>query len=275
MEIANLREGLKEGYSAPKGNVRLVIAQMDHLIATPLAESPFDSPAVRDKTADFQRSFDTLVREQITPAFRRYHDFLAAEYLPAAREAIGVSANPNGAACYDASVRHHSSIAIPATDVHEIGLQQNDKLTAEMKAIGERAFGTSDVPKLLQTVRTDKKYLFKSRADLIAYSESALARAKAAMHDWFGLLPKAGVIIQPYPTFREKSGPNEYNPPAEDGSRPACSSSMRTWPKPRAARRPKTLRSTKRFPGTTCRGDRARAQGDSSNQPLHIERGLR
>ncbi|HEV3140541.1 MAG TPA: DUF885 domain-containing protein, partial [Vicinamibacterales bacterium] len=70
-------------------------------------------------------------------------------------------------------------------------------------------------------VRTGKPYLFKSRADLIGYSQAALARAKAAMHDWFGLLPKADVVIQPYPKFREKNGPNEYNPPAEDGSRPA------------------------------------------------------
>src|SRR4029453_14682690 len=38
---------------------------------------------------------------------------------------------------------------------------------------------------------------------------------------WFGLLPKADVVIQRYPKFREKNGPNEYNPPAEDGSRPA------------------------------------------------------
>ena len=37
----------------------------------------------------------------------------------------------------------------------------------------------------------------------------------------FGLLPKADVVIKPYPAFREKNAPNEYNPPAEDGSRPA------------------------------------------------------
>ena len=56
---------------------------------------------------------------------------------------------------------------------------------------------------------------------MIGRSQAALARAKSAMHDWFGLLPKADVVIQPYPKFREKNGPNEYNPPAEDGSRPA------------------------------------------------------
>jgi uncharacterized protein (DUF885 family) len=55
---------------------------------------------------------------------------------------------------------------------------------------------------------------------LIAYSEAALARAKAAAPGWFGLLPKADVRIEPYPAYREKNAPNEYNVPAEDGSRP-------------------------------------------------------
>ena len=105
-------------------------------------------------------------------------------------------------------------------DVHALGLQQIDRLTAEMKTIAERSFHTSDVPKLLQQLRTDPKYLFKDRQDLIAYSQAALSRAKAAAPKWFGLLPKADVVIEPYPKFREKSGPNEYNPPAEDGSRP-------------------------------------------------------
>lgn len=220
-ESANLRDGLKQGYSAPKGIVGIVIDQMDTLIATPLKESPFDSPSLRDKTPEFQKAFDALVRDQITPAFRRYRDFLQNEYLPAARETIAVAANPDGAACYDASVRSHSSLRLSARDVHDIGLQEIDKLTSEMKTIAERSFQTSDVPALLQRLRTDKQYLFKNREELIAYSQAALARAKAAMGGWFGLLPRAEVVIEPYPKFREKNAPNEYNAPAEDGSRPA------------------------------------------------------
>ena len=77
------------------------------------------------------------------------------------------------------------------------------------------------MPTLLQHARTDKRYLFKGPDDLIARSQAALARAKDRIHDWFGLLPKADVVIERYPKFREKNGPNEYNPPAEDGSRPA------------------------------------------------------
>ena len=142
------------------------------------------------------------------------------EYLPAAREAIAVSAIPNGAACYDASVRYHSSLPVPAAQVHEIGLKKVDEISAEMKDIAEKSFHTSDVPALLTKLRTDKQYLFKDRAALIAYSQSALARAKEKVPADFGLWPKADVVIQPYPAFREKNGPNEYNSPAEDGSRP-------------------------------------------------------
>jgi uncharacterized protein (DUF885 family) len=220
-EIANLRKGLAAGYSAPKGNVRLVIDQMNALVRGATADSPFDSPSVRDRTPAFAREFDLLVREQIVPAFARYRDVLQKEYLPAARDAIAVSAIPNGVACYDASVRFHSSLAVAARQVHETGVQQVAQLDAEMATIGRRSFGASDVPALLQRARVDPQYLFKSREDLIAYSQAALARAKAKMRDWFDLLPKADVVIQPYPKFREKSGPNEYNPPAEDGSRPA------------------------------------------------------
>jgi uncharacterized protein (DUF885 family) len=219
-EIANLREGIKQGYTAPKGNVRITIDQFNTLLAGPLSASPFDSPSTRDKDPEFKKSFDALVKDQINPALKKYRDFLVKEYLPAARESIAVSANPNGAACYDATVRYFSTLPVPAAQVHELGLKKVDEIAAEMKDIADKSFHTSDVPALLKKLSTDKQYLFKDRTGLIAYSQAALARAKEKAPAAFGLWPKADVIIQPYPAFREKNGPNEYNSPAEDGSRP-------------------------------------------------------
>jgi len=220
-EIENLREGISRGYTAPKLNVQIVADQVRTLAATPLKDSPFGSPVQRDSSPEFQKAFTVLVTGQIDPAMTRYADFLDKEYLAAAREAIAVTANPDGARCYDASVLYHSSVPKTAKEVHELGVRQNAELTAEMRAIGGRSFHVDDVPRLLQRARTDPRYKFKSREDKIAYSQAALARAKAAMPAWFGLLPKADVVIRPYPRFREKNAPNEYNPPAEDGSRPA------------------------------------------------------
>jgi uncharacterized protein (DUF885 family) len=220
-EIENLREGIKAGITAPKLAVRIVIDQVRTLANTPLEDSPFGSPIKRDDDPEFRKAFTALVRDEIVPATKRYADFLEREYLPAAREAIAVSANTNGAQCYEASVFSHSTVRKTAMEVHEMGVRENERLMAEMKEIGERVFHQSDVPKLLQTVRDDAQYKFKDRAEKIAYSQAALARAKAAIPTVFDLLPKADVKIEPYPKFREKNAPNEYNPPAADGSRPA------------------------------------------------------
>lgn len=216
-EIDNLRAGLAAGYSAPKIIVRIVADQVDSLVRDP---APFRSPGERDGDPAFKGAVDALVRDRLVPAFLTYRDFLRREYLPAARDSLAVSALPGGEACYDALVRLHSSLPVSADQVHATGLRQVDALMAEMRGIAERSFRTTDVPALLNRVRTQRQYMFRDRRDLIAYTEAAVARAKAAAPQWFGRLPKADVTIEPYPAFREKNGANEYNPPAEDGSRP-------------------------------------------------------
>ena len=219
-EIANLRQGIRERYLAPKGSVQIVIEQMNTLITSTGADQPFLSLSVRDTTPAFQKTYREIFASQVLPAFKRYRDFLQVEYLPAARTDIAVAANPNGAACYQAAVRQFSTLPIAPKDVHDVGLKQMDALMLEMKAIAERSFQTSDVPGLLEALKSDRKDMFKDREELIAYTKAALARATAAAPNWFGLLPKADVVIEPYPKFREKNAPNEYNSPAEDGSRP-------------------------------------------------------
>ena len=67
-------------------------------------------------------------RDEINPAIRRYRDFLARTYLPAAREDLGVAANPDGRACYDASVRFFSTLAMPADSVYEIAIAKSDAM---------------------------------------------------------------------------------------------------------------------------------------------------
>jgi uncharacterized protein (DUF885 family) len=219
-EIANLREGLRLGYTAPKGNVRLVVEQMDALLTGKLEDSPFYLPATKDPIASFANALRDLVITSINPAIDRYRQFLARDYLPAAPDAVAILRNPDGATCYAASVRLYASMEMPAQRIHDLGLAQMAQLDAEIRAIAERSFGSSDVPKLLERLRTDRQYTFKTRDDVMEYSRAAVARASAAVPQWFGLTPKAAVAVDRYPAFRERSGVGQYNPPAEDGSRP-------------------------------------------------------
>lgn len=111
-EIANLREGVRLGYTAPRSNVDAVIALAGALLETPFEDSPFLDPGRRANNQEFRDSLSRIIEEGINPAARRYRDFLAQEYRPAAREEVGVSENLEGEACYLASVRFHTTLAL-------------------------------------------------------------------------------------------------------------------------------------------------------------------
>jgi uncharacterized protein (DUF885 family) len=200
--------------------VQSVINQANAMLAAPIGESPFVQMAKAEAPASFKKALEDAERTSIRPAITRYRDFLVKTYLPAARESIGVSANPNGAACYTAAVKYHATVDnMTAQQIHDLGKAQMDKIWAEMKDIGQRSFGIDDPSALLKLVKTDPKYRFKSRDELIKTAESAVARAKEALPKWFGMLPMAPVIVEPYPAFLEKTAPGGHAYKATDQSR--------------------------------------------------------
>jgi uncharacterized protein (DUF885 family) len=220
-EIDNLREGLRLGYTAPRVNVERVLEQIDNLLAPPPAESPFAVLGTRAEDAAFAREVETLVAERIDPALRGYRAFLADEYLPRAREEVGVRALPDGEACYAALVADNTTVDLTPRQVHEVGLREMASIHEEVREIGARLFGLDEVPEILARFRTDPALLFDTREEILATAEAALERARAEIPRWFGIVPRADVVIQPYPAFQEASAPlGQYWPPAEDGSRP-------------------------------------------------------
>jgi len=220
-EITNLREGMRSGHSAPRHNVRTVIQQVDDMLALGTEESPFFNPAVRDPDPEFRSKFAKVVEEKINPAVRRYRDFLADEYVPYAREEIAVAANPDGERCYRQAIRYHTTLDISPQEIHDIGLREMAKLQAEMLTIAERSFDTRDIPALMQELRTNTKYTFGSRQELKNFAQDAVDRAREAVPDWFGRVPRSGVVIRAFPEFQEKSAPGGmYNSPSEEEGRP-------------------------------------------------------
>jgi uncharacterized protein (DUF885 family) len=216
-EIANLKEGVKLGYTAPKGNVTSVINQVEAMLKAPVDDSPFVKMAKPDAPA-FRKQLAELETKQIRLAIARYRDYLRGTYLAAARDAIGVTANPAGQACYAAAVKYHSTVAMTPQQVHDLGLAQMAKIQSEMREIGKRSFGTDDPAKLVALVKTDPKYRFKSRAELIKAAESAVERARQALPKAFGRIPSAPVIVEPYPSFLEKTAPGgQAISPTPDG----------------------------------------------------------
>lgn len=215
-EIANLRRGLEAGYSAPRVAVAPVVGEVRALAA---ADSPLLSPGVRAGDPRFAAEVEALFKSEVAPAVERFARFLEAEYLPRAREAIALSANPDGAACYPALVRYYATVQPAASEIHRLGLEQVAGIRAEMQAIIDEHFPGVTIERFLRGLNDDPKYTFKTEDEVLQYSVTALARAKAKMPEAFGRLPRADVEIRAYPAYRA-SGTGEYQSSSEDGSRP-------------------------------------------------------
>lgn len=220
-EIANLREGLQRGYSAPRNNVERVVAQLDGILARTGEASPLYEPASRDSSATFQQQWLALLADSLYPALTRYRNFLRDEYLPKARTTTAVAALPDGEACYQALIQEATTLDLAPEELHKTGLQRMEKIHDDMREIAERSFGTDDVPALLERLRTEEKYLYDSAEEILAVTDSAISRAREAAPDYFGRLPEAGVVVRPFPDYQAPSAPvGRYHPPSEDGSEP-------------------------------------------------------
>jgi uncharacterized protein (DUF885 family) len=220
-EIANLREGVRTGYTEPKVNVRRVIESADRLLAVAPTASPFFTPAQSDATPAFRQSFAKLVSDDIDPAIGRYRDYLANDYLPAARENVSITANPNGAACNAASIRRYTTLDLTPDQVYDLGVQLVARAESTMRAITIARYGTSDVRDAMRRARAEPSASFHSREEVVPAVEEILARVRAAVPRAFGILPKAPLVVEPFPAFQEPSQPlANYEAPAENGSRP-------------------------------------------------------
>jgi len=258
-EIKNLRVGLEAGYSEPRRNVPAAIDECRALLTD---DSPLLSPAVRANDPDFSARLREVFDQQVVPAVQQYAQFLEDTYLAKARESIAVTDNPNGAQCYPAAVRYFATISPTAADIHALGLEQIAKIRGEMQQIIDANFAGETIEALLPRLNSDPRFTFRTREGVLEYSRAALGAARERMSEAFGRLPKAGVVIKPYPAYREGSGTGEYQSSSEDGTRPGIYYIAVTHPEGRSIAGQLSVLYHETYPGHHLQGAIALELGD-------------
>ena len=218
VEVSNLRRGVDEGYVAAQSNVDAVVEQVTSLIETPVESSPFFSPATRSDNDAFIAEYRDVIESGVYPAMTAYRDFLRSDYP--GRDTIGVSANPDGDACYAASARYWSSMSINPAEIHRLGLSEMARIQSEMLLLAQESFGTDNVEALLEELRTNPEYTFANEQAVLDFVSDAVKRSRVAVHSWFGNVPDADVVVIPSPAYKKDSGGGFYSAGSADGSRP-------------------------------------------------------
>ena len=223
------RSGLTKGRTPAAINVERSLNQVDGYLASPIDGDPFVNLPAPQEAAGFDEDawrseLRTVTEELIRPGFTRYRATLADELAPTARDDDhpGLCHLPDGEEIYAALVHHHTSLSLTPQELHDIGMEElTERLPREYAELGQSAFGTSDVEEVFERLRTDPNLRYGSGEEILADAEAALERAKAAMGDWFGRLPRTDCAIAEVPEYlAADSPPAYYFPPSGDGSRP-------------------------------------------------------
>jgi len=220
-QINNLKSGLQLGFTAPKPAVQRVLAQLKIMLDTTIEESPFFDFARRDGDPAFKLETAQIIQSVINPSLKKYADYLANDYLPQARNDIGVWALPSGAACYQAKIKEQTTLAITPKEIHALGLQSIEQLSDEIAAIGYEKYGSRDSQVIFSKAKNEAVNYFSTEKDILNYNVLALEKVTHVISEWFITIPKTAGIIKPYPPHRAKTGASgEYHPPNEDGTEP-------------------------------------------------------
>ena len=220
-EIANARMGLAQGYSAAKPVVRKVLKQVQGLASARPEKSPFYTVAERSDDAAFKAQFTNLLSGLVREAFARYAAFLENEYLPRAREALGVSANPNGRECYAASLRSYTTLPRPPEEVFRLGQQTVSGNLAAVRQLGQRKFGTSDIAAITRRISNAPDNKFASEEELIAFSREVVAKAREKSASLFERMPEQVMLVEPFLAFQRGSGGSSFYEQHVDPKKPA------------------------------------------------------
>ena len=226
--IARFREGMAMGATEPRLTVRNMIAQIDAVLAQPIDQSPFVSPVAvlprsigRAERARLAREFRAAARSQVYPAYRTLRRFLADEYLPAARETVGLAELPGGARLYRALIARHTTLDLDPAAVHQLGLTEVARIQRGMEAVKRELGFAGPLRAFFDFIRTDPRWHPSSTAQLERDYRGVSRLVSALVPRYFLKVPRTPLRIVPYASYRARfDAGGSYSQGTADGSQP-------------------------------------------------------
>lgn len=237
--IARAEAQTKRGILPPKFVYPMLIESCREILTgVPFAEGAAKSPLWEDFAAKVAglKDVDAAVREQlladarqellgsVKPAYEALIALFEAQEKAATTE-DGVWKLPEGRDYYNFMLRSHTTTALTADEIHALGLREVARIHAGMTAIKEKVGFKGDLKAFLAFMRDDPQFSYpttdEGRAAYIKRCNEMIDAMRARLDEFFGVKPKAGLVVKKVEPFREKgSAAAFYEQPSADGSRP-------------------------------------------------------
>jgi len=226
--IGRFREGLASGVVETRLTIGNLIGQLDTQLADAPEASPYYTPVLNfpDAVPEAERArlraghLET-VRDGIFPAYRRLREFLRNDYLPHAREGVGLVHMRGGERMYQRLIARNTTLPLTADHVHDLGLSEVARIRGEMDAIRTRTGFAGTLAEFFNYIRTDPRFEPPSREWLRERYYDIGRRVDARIREYFSTIPRSRLEIREVEAFRERNeAGGSYNDGTPDGTRP-------------------------------------------------------
>jgi uncharacterized protein (DUF885 family) len=168
-----------------------------------------------------EKAYRVKIATVIEPAYRRLFEFMQSEYLPHARDSVGLGQMPGGAALYDYDVRFNTTTQLTPAQIHTIGLAEVTRIESEFAKVQTAVGFKGTLPEFFVKVRTDPALKFSSREQIIPAFEADRQIIVGKLPKLFDVWPRAEFQIRALPDSSKNSqGNGYYSAAGADGSRP-------------------------------------------------------
>ncbi|MEO7052373.1 MAG: DUF885 family protein [Rhodanobacter sp.] len=206
-QIANMRLGLKRGFSVPREVLQgrdvsiAAVADLKDPVQSsfyaPFKQLPATFPT--DQAQALQGEALQRIRDRVIPAYAKLLKFFRDEYVPAARTTLAAEAMPDGKAFYRQQIREYTTLELTPDQIHQIGLDQVAKIHAQMLEVMKSTGFSGDFPAFLAFLRNDPQFYAKTPQELLDKSAWVAKEVDGQMSRFFGELPRARFTIKPVP----------------------------------------------------------------------------
>ena len=175
------------------------------------------------QAALIKRATDALVGS-VQPAYQKLIDHLT-ELETKANEDDGIWKWKDGDEYFDVALKRTTTTDLTADEIHQIGLNEVERIHDEMRAIKEKVGFDGDLKAFMKFMRDDDQFYYagddEGRARYLAEATQLIDTMKGKIDDMFITKPKADINVKAVEPFREQSaGKAFYQRPSEDGTRP-------------------------------------------------------
>ena len=230
-QLANYQGLLQKGITSNRTQAQIVMARVPAQVQSLLEGSATDSPFYKafsalpphfepDLKGQLQAEATRIIETELNPAFQELLSFLEETYLPAAR-APGIGSLPGGKQVYSHLVQRFTTTDMTPDEIHEIGLQEVERIRREMEAVIAEVGFQGDMAAFNTFLRTDPQFYYDSPEALLEGYQAVSKRLDPGLVKLFGKLPRAPYGVRAIP---DEEAPDTttayYMRPAIDGSRP-------------------------------------------------------